>query len=221
MKITITDYRGLRLSNLASPQYRHLLLLLGWVGYFLLYVLTENLIPEEACHVIHCALDDRIPFCEYFALFYVGWYFLIAGSLLYFLLWDVDSFRKLQTYIILVQLLATAVYILYPSRQELRPEEFPRENLLTDAMAFLYRIDTPTGVFPSLHVAISLGIASTWLRVKQFSKWLRAAITWFCLMVCLSVCFVKQHSVLDVFAAIPLCLVAEWFVFFRKKKKSM
>jgi hypothetical protein len=37
-------------------------------------------------------------------------------------------------------------------------------------------------------------------------------------MVCLSVCFVKQHSVLDVAGAVPVCLVAEWFVFLRKKQ---
>ena len=28
-------------------------------------------------------------------------------------------------------------------------------------------------------------------------------------MVCLSVCFIKQHSSLDVLAALPVCLVAE------------
>ena len=37
-------------------------------------------------------------------------------------------------------------------------------------------------------------------------------------MICISVAFVKQHSVVDIFAAIPMCLFAEWFVFFRKKK---
>lgn len=216
MRKPVADYRGLRLSNLTQPQYRHLLLLLGWVGYFILYYLTENLIPLESCHVIHCALDDRIPFCEFFVIFYVLWYGLIILSLGYFLLYHVQSFRKLQTYIILVQVLATILYILYPSRQELRPEVFPRENIFTGIVEMLYRIDTPTGVCPSLHVAISLGIASTWLREKTVSPWVRAAVTLFCLGVCASVAFVKQHSVLDILAAIPLCILAEWFVFVRK-----
>lgn len=199
------------------PSNRHLWLLLGWPIYFIGYFLTENLIPEECCHVVHSFLDDLIPFNEFFVIFYVGWYALILLSLGYFLLYSVESFQNLQTYIIIVQALAMIVYILYPSRQELRPEVFPRDNILTAIMGFLYSVDTPTGVCPSLHVAISIGIASTWLREKSAKPWLKAAIALFCLWVCLSVSFVKQHSVVDIFAAIPICMVAEWFVFFQKK----
>ena len=220
MKKPVVDYRRLRLHNLNTPEFSHLLLLLGWVGYFILYFLTENLIPAENCHVIHCALDDVIPFNEFFVLFYVGWYVLIVISLGYFLLYSVQSFRNLQTYIIITQILAMTVYILYPSRQDLRPDVFPRENILTGLMGLIYSFDTSTGVFPSLHVAYSMGIASTWLREKSASPLAKTIITVFSLMVCISVAFVKQHSVLDIFAAIPVCLVAEWFVFFRKKNKK-
>ena len=192
-------------------------LLLGWVVYFALYVLTESRIPPERCHVVHCALDDRIPFREEFVIFYVGWYFLILFSLGYFLLYSVDSFRKLQTYFILTQLVAMAVYLLWPSRQELRPQVFPRENLLTAVVGLLYRIDTPTGVCPSVHVAGSVAIASVWLRERRAKPWQKAAIGCFCLMVCLSVSFLKQHSVVDILAAIPLCLLGEWVVVFRKR----
>ena len=217
MKKPVVDYRRLRLNNLNTPEFSHLKLLLGWVGYFILYFLTENLIPAENCHVIHSPLDDLIPFNEFFVLFYVGWYVLIVLSLLYFLLYSVESFKRLQTYIIITQILAMVVYIVYPSRQDLRPEVFPRENVLTWIMGMIYRFDTNTGVLPSLHVAYSLGIASTWLREKRVKPWVRILIALFCLGVCVSVAFVKQHSVLDIFAAIPVCLVAEWFVFFRKK----
>lgn len=197
---------------------RDLLLLLGWAVYFLLYFLTENLIPADACHVIHCALDDRIPFCEWFVIFYVGWYGLILLSLGYFLLYSGESFRNLQIYIMITQGLAILIYVLYPSRQLLRPEVFPRENLGTAVMGLLYRIDTNTCVFPSLHAAISIAIASVWLREASASGWVKAWIVSFCVMVCMSVCFVKQHSVLDVLGAIPVCLAAEWFVHFRKLK---
>ena len=219
MKKPVVDYRRLRLNNLNTPEFSHLKLLLGWVGYFVLYFLTENLIPAENCHLIHSPLDDLIPFNEFFVLFYVGWYVLIVASLLYFLLYSVESFKRLQTYIIITQILAMIVYIIYPSRQDLRPEVFPRENVLTWIMGMIYRFDTNTGVLPSLHVAYSLGIASTWLREKRVKPWVRILIALFCLGVCVSVAFVKQHSVLDIFSAIPVCLVAEWFVFFRKKDK--
>ena len=106
MRKPVVDYRQFRFSKINTPQFSHLLLLLGWVGHFILFFLTENLIPVERCHVIHCSLDDIIPFCEWFLLPYVFWYLFIAGSLFYFLLYDIDSFKKLQTYIIITEIVA-------------------------------------------------------------------------------------------------------------------
>jgi len=220
MRSPAVDYRKLRLRNINTPEYRHLLLLLGWVGYFILYFLTENLIPAENCFPVHCRLDDMVPFCEWFTIPYVSWYLLIVGSLAYFLFYDVDSFRNMQTYIIVTQVIAMAVYVVFPNRQDLRPEVFPRENLATRMLGIIYAVDTNTGVCPSLHVAYSLGIASTWLRKKALSPWVRFAIAAWCAVICISVAFVKQHSVVDIFAAIPVGLFAEWFVFFRGKKQK-
>ncbi len=215
MKKALVDYRELRLSNINEPKFSHLKLLLGWVGYFALYFLTENLIPAERCIPVHCWVDDIIPFCEYFLIPYVFWYVLIVASLLIFLLYDIDSFKKLQTYIIITQIVAMAVYILIPNRQDLRPEIFPRDNFLTQAVAFLYAFDTNTGVCPSLHCAYSMGIASVWLKKKDASKWLRAAIAIVCFIICISTTFIKQHSFLDFVAAIPVGLLAEYLVFYK------
>ena len=217
MQTPTVDYRKLRLNNIYTPEYRHLFLLLGWVGYFALYFLTENLIPAEKCFPVHCWLDDVVPFCEWFIIPYVSWHLLIVVSLAWFLLYNVDGFKKLQTYIILTQVIAMAVYIIFPNRQDLRPEVFPRENLLTGLIGLIYSADTNTGVCPSLHVAYSLGIASTWLRERSVSKWIRICIAVWCGVICISVAFVKQHSVVDIFAAVVMCLFIEWFVFFKKK----
>lgn len=219
MRTPMVDYRKLRINNITTPAYRHLFLLMGWVGYFILYFLTENLIPAEKCFPVHCRLDDAVPFCEWFVIPYVSWYLLIIGSLGYFLLYSVDSFRRLQTYIIITQIIAMAAYIVFPNRQDLRPEVFPRENVLTYLLGIIYSIDTNTGVCPSLHVAYSLGIVSTWLREKHASTVWKSAVTVWCLLICASVVFVKQHSVVDIIAAVPVCLFAEWFVFFRKRKR--
>lgn len=220
MKKPVVDYRKLRLHNIDSPEYAHLKLLLGWLGYFILFALTENLIPAENCTPIHCTLDDWIPFCEWFVIPYVGWYLLIVVSLGYFLLYNIENFKNLQTYIIITQILAMAVYILFPNRQDLRPAEFPRENILTEVVGLIYSLDTNTGVCPSLHVAYSLGIAFTWLRENSVGKGWKTMVVVFVLLICMSVAFVKQHSVVDIFAAVPVCLFAEWYVFYRKKNKG-
>lgn len=220
MRKPVVDYRDFRFSKIRQPQYSHLLYLLGWVGYFILYFLTENLIPYEKCYPVHCVLDDVIPFCEYFVIPYVGWYLLIVISLIYFALYNPNNFKNMNKYIIITQVLAMIIYIVFPNRQDLRPDVFVRDNIFTDVIGVLYRIDTCTGVCPSLHVAISIGIASTWLREKTASKVCRTCIVVFCGLVCMSVAFVKQHSVLDILVAIPVCVVAEYFTFIRPKLKS-
>ena len=209
MRKPVVDYRKLRLSNITSPQYKHLLLLLWWLLYFLLYLLTENLIPADKCHPVWCWLDDVIPFHEGFLIFYAGWYFLIFFSLLYFALYNIENFRGLQIFITVTQILAMVCYIVYPTRQDLRPAEFPRENFLTWIMGLIYTADTNTGVCPSLHVAYSLGIASAWLKEKSVAWYVKGFLVFFSLGVCISVAFTKQHSVVDIFAAIPVCVVAE------------
>lgn len=228
MKKPVIDYRQFRFSKLKGPEFSHLLLLLGWVGYFALYFLTENLIPAEKCTPVYSRLDDLIPFCEWFLIPYVFWYGLIVISLGYFLLYNVDSFKRLQTFIIVTQIVAMAAYILFPTRQDLRPAEFPRDNLLTQSIDFLYAFDTNTGVCPSLHVAYSLGIASVWVKEKDVSLFWKLFVVIAVILICLSTAFIKQHSVVDIFAALPVGLLAEgivygkdyWLVRFRKKQPA-
>lgn len=190
-----------------------LLLLWGWAGYFVAHYLTETQIPPERCTPVSLGLDSRIPFCEWFLIPYVFWYFLIAFSLGHFFRKSADSFVRLQSFFILAQIFATAIYVLFPSRQELRPEFFPRDNLLSRGVALIYRIDTNTGVCPSLHVALSLGIASVWLKAPEAGAPAKSLIGISVVLICLSTLFIKQHSALDLLAALPLGLAAELIVY--------
>lgn len=209
MKKPQVELREFRLSRINEPRFSHLKYLLGWVGYFILYALTENLIPAEKCNVIHSPLDDIIPFNELFVIPYVFWYVLIVITLLYFAVYAPESFKRFMTFIIVTQVVAMAVYIIYPSRQDLRPEDFPRDNVLTALMGIIYKFDTNTGVCPSLHVAYSLGIASAWLKERDVSAWWKTFVVIAVVFICLSTMFVKQHSAVDVFWALPLGLLAE------------
>ena len=219
MKKPVVDYKKLRLSNITSPQYRHVLLLGGWLVYFSLYFITENLIPYENCHVVHSALDDQIPFCEVFVVPYLLWFFLVAGSLLYLFLYDVPNFRRLSIYIMITQAGAMLVYILWPNIQLLRPETMPRSNFFTWVVRFVYAFDTPTGVCPSLHAAYSLAILSVFQHRKETALWWRIVLPIFVALIIAATFFVKQHSVLDAAAAIPLCLIGEALIYWFKVLK--
>ena len=217
---TCVDYSSFRISKINTPEFSHLKLISGWVIYFIMYFLLEAVIPAEDCHVIYSPLDDMIPFCEYFIIPYVGWYFLVFGSLLYFLFYNVESFVRLQKFIIFTQVVAIAVYIIYPNIQLLRPEVFPRDNIFSRLVGFLYSIDTNTNVFPSLHVAYSLALVSVWMKEKSAGALWKSFVVIFVILVCLSTVFLKQHSVLDGFASAAMCLIAEVVVYRKWWKKK-
>ena len=100
----------------------------------------------------------------------------------------------------------------------------PRDNLLTDLVAFIQTVDTPTGVCPSLHVAYSMGIASVWLKEKGVSRWWKAFVVFAVIMISLSTMFVKQHSAVDVLWALPMCVGIELFLYrdryFKKRLRT-
>ena len=220
MKQPVVDYKNLRLSNITGPEYRHVLLLAGWLGYFSLYFLTENLIPYERCHVVQCGLDELIPFCEVFVIPYVGWFFLVAGSLLYLFLYDVPNFRKLSIYIMITQAGAMLVYVFWPNIQLLRPETMPRSNVFTWVLQnVIYSFDTPTGVLPSLHAAYSIAILSVFEHRRESALWWRILLPVLVLTIIAATFFVKQHSVLDALASVPLCLIGEALIYWFKVLK--
>lgn len=216
----IYDYSGFRISRLSEPRFAHIKLLGTWLIYFALYFLTENLIPAEACHPMHCIVDDWIPFNEKWVIFYVGWYLLVAGSMAYYFFYDVKRFRQLVLYIFVTQMTAMVCYILFPSRQDLRPEVFPRENFFTWILGLIYAFDTNTGVCPSLHVAYSLAILSVVWKDEYVRKPYKYLLLVLVIAISLSTNFVKQHSFVDVLCAIPTALLGELLVYhnpFRRK----
>ncbi len=209
MQRPTVDYSGFSFKKLNDPRFSHLKLLLGWVGYFILYIITENLIPNNTGTNVATAWDEMIPFCEWFIIPYVGWYLLIVASLLYFMLYNVESFKRLQIFIIVTQITAMIIYIVFPNYQALR-FDYPRDNVLVDLIRLIQSADTNSNVCPSLHVAYSIGIASVWLKEKSAAWWTKAGVAIFCILVCMSTVFVKQHAIIDVIVALPVCLLAEY-----------
>ena len=209
MRKPTVDYSGFSLKKLNDPRFSHLKLLVGWLGYFAMYFITEYLNPNNSGTAVSCSLDYKIPFLEIFVIPYVGWYLLIAVSLLYFAFYNVENFKRLQIFIIVTQIAAMVIYIIFPNFQPLRPDVYPRDNFLTDIVALLQTADTNSNVCPSLHVAYSIGIASIWLKEKDAKWWIKTLIVIFCILVCLSTAFIKQHSVIDGLVAIPVCILAE------------
>ena len=196
------------------------LLLLYWVPHFLWFELITYLTPRMNPHVIYSPLDDRIPFLEVFILPYVLWYFYIAAVQLYFLFKNKKDFLDVTKLLYIALFVSMLVCTLYPSTHELRPAVFPRENLLSAAVGFLYSIDNPTMpacILPSMHVLVSLVLAAAVLKADCM-RGKPAVKTGACvlsILICAATVFIKQHSIIDVYVAcalfVPIYLIVYHF----------
>lgn len=208
-KEPMVDYRKFQFSKLNDPEFRHLKYLVYWPLYGILFLTVERLWIRDSYFPVHCSLDNRIPLCEYFLIPYLFWFVFLVGIHLYTLLYDTSSFEKLMKFIIVSYSITILIYILFPNCQELRPTTFERDNVFTRFLAGFYRFDTNTNVCPSLHVIGSVAVAACAWHSKHFSTmpW-RAAFCTAALLISVSTVFLKQHSIIDLLAAIPVCVVA-------------
>ncbi len=183
--------------------------LLFWPVYLLRYIWIEAYVPKRGYYVMHCSLDDRIPFCEWFLIPYVLWYAGITGMHVYTLLRQQKTYIRYSKYLIWATVMSTGIFLLFPSRQMLRPETFVRRNILVNGVELLYCLDTGTNVFPSEHVILSIGVFMAALHTEKFQTAGRLfAIGIGVLLVCMATVFLKQHSVLDILGAVPVSLTA-------------
>ena len=205
------DYRRFRFSRLNAPEFRHLKLLLFWPLFGLAFLWLERFPPVEYYYPVRCALDDLIPFCEIFLIPYLFWFVYLIGMHVYTLLYDVRGVRRLMWYVIVSYSVTMLIYLVWPTCQELRPETFLRDNALTRFISWFYRFDTHTNVTPSLHV---IGSAAVWYASRHTEKfrstgW-QAAFGAAAVLISLSTVFMKQHSAVDILAAIPVCVFAHY-----------
>lgn len=170
-----------------------------WLPLYLLLFLALERMPTGRYWATQLPVDALIPFCEWFVIPYCLWYPLLVAVGLYLLLRDRAAFRRYMLFLGATFLLSEVIWLLLPNGQDLRPAVLPRENLLTALVAGLYRIDTNTNVFPSVHVLGAVGAAlAVWdCRSLARRKGLRTGAVLLAAAICLSTVFIKQHSVLD------------------------
>lgn len=226
-------YRDLRPHNLKSEKYKHLFLVLFWPAFGLVFMTLERFWPivweaitgEPLVYFdVVCAWDAYIPFCEVFVIPYYFWFVFLVGMALYGLLFDIQAFRDFMWFVILSYSITAVIYFLWPNMQSLRPQEIPRDNLFTAILGKLYNFDTNTNVCPSIHVLGSFAVCFAGLHSKTLRGWgWKTFFVVSTVLISASTVFLKQHSILDVFAALALCAVCYPIVFFvicRRPKKA-
>ena len=85
----------------------------------------------------------------------------------------------------------------------------PRDNILTAWISALYKTDTATNLWPSIHVYNSIGAHIAIMKSKHLAnhKVVKTGSFIMAVSIILSTVFIKQHSVFDVITAFIMAAV--------------
>ena len=178
--------------------------------YLLFYLSAFNFLETRISMphlvLVHCRLDDLIPFCKYAVIPYFAWFVWIPFTLFY-LLWRAprEDFWRLCLPLFAGMTIALACYVILPT-----------------GLA-LYRTDTPTNVCPSIHVFNSVTLLLAYYRCRIFEqprrRWMRPAAAVLCTSIVCSTVLLKQHSCIDVALGALLALALD-ALFTRSEERS-
>ena len=146
---------------------------IGFMALYTIFYLSvfhslEANVPLRSI-LVHCRLDDLIPFCKYAILPYFAWFAWIPFTLFY-LLWKAprEDFWRLCLPLFGGMTIALACYVILPTGLDLRPYYVPGTDLFARAVRMLYRTDTATNVCPSIHVFNSVTLMLAYHRCRLF-----------------------------------------------------
>ena len=196
-------------------KYRHALpLAIYGIIYLAWFSRLEQTVTSHY-QVIHVALDDHIPFCEVFVIPYMLWFAYVAVVIMYFFFRDKDDYFRTCTFLFTGMTVFLLVSTLWPNGHHLRPAVMPRDNIFTSLVSMLYKADTPTNLWPSIHVYNSLGCHIAVMRSRHLAKHkvIRTGSFILCTSIVMSTVLIKQHSMFDVATAFVMAAVMYGIVY--------
>ena len=180
--------------------------------YAVIYCTWFACLEKKVIHpetIIHVSVDDIIPFCEIFVIPYFLWFAYVSTVVLYCFFKNKQEYYKTCVFLFTGMTVFLIISTLWPNGHHLRPNVMPRDNIFTVMIAHLYKTDTPTNLWPSIHVYNSIGAHLALIHNKQLAenKKIRIGSLVLCISIILSTVLIKQHSMFDVITAFVMAAV--------------
>ena len=161
---------------------------------------TRFLLEGFPAHNLETPLDGLIPFVpEWITVYFLAYLVWIVGALLIVSENKETGYRFAAAYAVAL-LISCAVFLIWPGTMT-RPE-VTGNGIFREMVRFLYRVDTPSNLCPSLHVWISYLCFRGTFGCRGIPRGWKGFQLVFLILVCFSVLFVKQHVITDVPAGI-------------------
>ena len=173
-----------------------------FVFNFLIYTGLQILMKKANHFDLTMPLDEVIPFEPMWAFVYLGCFFFWAVNYVLITRQGKEEWFCFATGDYLSRIICGIFFILLPTtniRPEVTGNSFP--ELL---IQFVYWVDAPTNLFPSIHCLVSwlcfVGIRGR----SSVPKWYQVFSALFAIAVFASTLFTKQHFIVDVIAGVAI-----------------
>lgn len=184
------------------PEFSRFPLLAAVVFNMLVYVATKPLTSRLEHHDITMAIDGHIPFFAPFIVFYflafVQWvvcYVLIAR----------DSREVCYKYLsaeMIGKFITLLFFVLYPTT--MTRADVVGTDFFSSVVRWIYMIDSPYNLFPSLHCFASWVCFRGCAASKKLPKWFKISNLILSLLVFASTVLIKQHVVIDIIGGVAV-----------------
>lgn len=177
------------------------------IVYLVCFQLLEQ--RKVAYHVINFGIDRYIPFCEFFIIPYVLWFFYVSAAVVILSVFDQEEGNKLNAFLMIGMTVFIVISALFPNGHHLRPRVFARDNIFVNMVQMLYKIDTPTNVLPSIHVYNSVAVMIAVMRTRLLKNRpvIKSLLMGLGASIICSTVLLKQHSLIDVTTALILSVL--------------
>ena len=183
--------------------------LLSYAFIYLAWFFHLEETTKPPYNIIHIALDDSIPFVEAFIIPYLLWFPYVAVTVAYFFFTSKNDYYRLCAFLFTGMTISLLVCTLFPNGTNFRPHIAPDKNIFCLLVSKLWKADTCTNVFPSIHVYNSLGVHIAISHSERLRKhrFLVAGSGILMVLIMLSTIFLKQHSIIDGIGSLLMAMV--------------
>lgn len=189
------------------PKYAYFPLLMAVVANTLVYNVSKLITNNFVHYDFSMKIDGMIPvvpvFIIIYILCYIEWiigYIMIAREskdyCFYYIIAD-----------IVAKVICLICFFVIPTTY-VRPQL--ETGIFNDMIAFIYKVDGPVNLFPSIHCLESWLCFRGSIKMKKASKLYKGFMFVYAILVFLSVVFVKQHVFIDIIGGILVVELGLW-----------
>jgi len=186
---------------------------------FGVYIGTEWITENWKHYDLTLAADKMIPVIPAFTVIYIGCYLFWIVNYILIARQGKEHCMRFVTADILSRLICGVIYLLLPT-MNVRPL-LSGTDIWTELLRWVYGMDAPTRLFPSIHCLVSWFCYIGIRRRKNIPKGYRLFSCLFALLVCISTLVTKQHYLVDALGGIFLAEAMYYLAFHTELYRSL